>query len=101
VKMVLAMVVAALFATCAGAQAQSERDLTRTSEKSLKELLGQGFEVRAYQFFRCTNNPAKDDAVSCVSMLMQKGASIATCAFDRDRFLFVSQPMNVKCTVFE
>jgi tryptophanyl-tRNA synthetase len=97
----LVVAVAVVLASCTCAQAQNEPDLIRTTEKTMKELLAGGFEVRSHQFFRCTNNPAKDDALSCVSVIMQKGAAIATCAFDRDRFLFVSQPMNARCTVFE
>jgi hypothetical protein len=100
-KMALALVVMGLLSNGTVAQTQTEPNLLRSTEKPMKELLGQGFEVRSHQFFRCTSNPAKDDALSCVSVIMQKGAAFATCAFDRDRFLFASQPMNAKCTVFE
>jgi len=88
-----------MIASSAGAQAPDS--LLRASRKPMKELLAQGFEIRSHQFYRCTNHPDKDDAVSCVNVLMQKGAVMATCSFDRDRFLFPTTPMNAECTVLE
>ena len=95
----LLMAVFGILAT--GGFALGEAAKTQTSSRSMTELLAQGFEARSHQFYRCTAKPAEDNAVSCISIVMQKGAEIAHCALDRAHFMRPGPPMQVGCVVFK
>jgi hypothetical protein len=83
------------------ALAQVPDKMLTTSRQPMKDLLAEGYEIRSHQFFRCTATPEKDDAYSCVNVLMQKGKKFATCNFDRNKFLFEGAPIAPSCAVFE
>ena len=85
---------------CCVQQGGADKTMT-ASRQAMKDLLADGYEIRSHQFFRCTATPEKDDAYSCVNVLMQKGKKFATCNFDRNKFLFEGPPIAPSCAVFE
>ena len=89
-----------LLSSAAALAQMTDKSLT-SSRQMMKDLLSEGYEIRSHQFFRCTATPEKDDAYSCVNVLMQKGKKFATCNFDRNKFLFEGVPIAASCTVFE
>jgi len=97
-----AVLLAAVTASLAAGNAVAQSDnMTRGSSKTMKELVSQGFEVRSHQFYRCGNNPAEDQAMTCISLVLQKGPLIANCMIDRAHFLVGAGFMNIPCVLFE
>jgi hypothetical protein len=96
------MLVLSIVLLSSGSAFAQGADKTMTaSRQAMKDLLADGYEIRSHQFFRCTATPEKDDAYSCVNVLMQKGKKFATCNFDRNKFLFEGPPIAPSCAVFE
>ena len=95
------LVLSIVLLSSASALAQGADKTMTTTRQAMKDLLADGYEIRSHQFFRCTSTPEKDDAYSCVNVLMQKGKKFATCNFDRNKFLFEGPPIAPSCAVFE
>jgi hypothetical protein len=95
------LVLSIVLLSSGAALAQGADKTMTTSRQAMKDLLAAGYEIRSHQFFRCTATPEKDDAYSCVNVLMQKGKTFATCNFDRNKFLSEGPPIAPSCAVFE
>jgi hypothetical protein len=95
------LVVSIILVSSDAVLAQGADKTMTASRQAMKDLLADGYEIRSHQFFRCTATPEKDDAYSCVNVLIQKGKKFATCNFDRNKFLFEGPPIAPSCAVFE
>jgi hypothetical protein len=80
--------------------AQDKGKTLETADANMKSLLAEGYEIRSHAYYRCTDKPAHDDAVSCASVLLQKGPAFAVCKFDKMRLHFARGPVDVACSSF-